>query len=56
VSLHCLHSGATASDNVDGDLTGQIVVCGVGSVLLDAPTLPTAPYVVSYQVREGRVD
>jgi hypothetical protein len=38
-------------DNIDGDLTGQLVVCGVSSVLLDAPTLPTTPFVVSYQVR-----
>jgi hypothetical protein len=48
--LNYCSAGATASDNVDGDLTSQVVMCGAGTISLSAPTLPNSPYLISYQV------
>lgn len=42
--------GATAMDNVDGNLTDQLSTYGVGAVRTAAPTPTGAPYIIKYDV------
>lgn len=45
--------GATATDNVDGNLTSQLSTFGVGAVDTSAPTAASAPYLITYDVSDS---
>ncbi|KAL0020772.1 hypothetical protein WJX77_012245 [Trebouxia sp. C0004] len=42
--------GATATDNVDGNITSRLTTYGVGAVKTVAPTATASPYVITYNV------
>ena len=44
--------GATATDNVDGDITSRLSTFGVGAVSTTAPTNASAPYLITYDVSD----
>jgi len=45
--------GATAMDNVDGNITSQLSTFGVGAVDTSAPTTASAPYLITYDVSDS---
>ena len=45
--------GATATDNVDGNITSQLSTYGVGAVKTTAPTATSAPYIIKYDVSDS---
>ncbi|KAL0024068.1 hypothetical protein WJX79_002467 [Trebouxia sp. C0005] len=45
--------GATATDNVDGDITSELSTFGVGAVDTSAPTVASAPYLITYDVSDS---
>ena len=45
--------GATATDNVDGNITSRLSTYGVGSVKTTAPTSVSSPYVITYDVTDS---
>lgn len=45
--------GASASDDRDGDLTGQVSVYAPRAVMTDAPTPATQPFLVLYNVQDA---
>ena len=46
-------SGATAVDNVDGNLTAKVASLGKRDVRTDAPTAPLQPYIIIYRVSDA---
>ncbi len=45
--------GATATDNVDGNITSQLSTFGVGAVDTSAPTAASGPYLITYDVSDS---
>ena len=45
--------GATATDNVDGNLTSQLSSFGVGAVVTTRPTAAASPFVIAYNVKDS---
>ena len=45
--------GATANDNVDGNITSQLSTYGVGAIKTIVPTLASAPYLIKYDVSDS---
>ena len=45
--------GATATDNVDGNITSRLCTFGVGAVDTSAPTTASAPYLITYDVSDS---
>ena len=45
--------GATATDNVDGNLTSQLSSFGVGAVVTTRPTAAASPFVITYNVKDS---
>ncbi|KAL0020782.1 hypothetical protein WJX79_001465 [Trebouxia sp. C0005] len=45
--------GATATDNVDGNITSRLTTYGVGAVKTAAPTASASPYVITYSVTDS---
>lgn len=46
-------SGATATDNRDGNLTAQLTSWGVAAIDTTLPTPPFHPYILAYGVRDS---
>ena len=45
--------GATAWDNVNGNLTADLSTYGVGAVKTTAPTAASTPYLITYDVSDS---
>lgn len=45
--------GATATDNVDGNITSRLSAFGVGAVDTSAPTTASTPYLITYDVSDS---
>ena len=45
--------GATAKDNVDGDITSDLTSYGIGAVKTTAPTASSSPYYITYDVSDS---
>ncbi len=45
--------GATATDNIDGNITSRLSTFGVGAVDTSAPTTAKAPYLITYDVSDS---
>lgn len=45
--------GATAADNVDGNVTSQLSSFGVGAVVTTRPTAAASPFVITYNVKDS---
>jgi len=45
--------GATAKDNVDGDITSELTSYGIGAVKTTAPTSSSTPYYITYDVSDS---
>lgn len=48
-----LDPGATATDNVDGNITSRLSTYGVGAVKTTLPTPASAPYIIQYDVSDS---
>ena len=44
--------GATAVDNIDGNITSKIAMFGAGAVNMNVETTPDTPYIISYSVSD----
>ena len=51
--VHYVDPGATAYDNVDGNITSRLSTFGVGAVDTTTPSDPSQPYVISYDVTDS---
>jgi len=45
--------GATAMDNVDGNITSKLTSYGIGAVKTIAPTSSSSPYYITYDVSDS---
>ena len=45
--------GATATDNVDGDITSRLSTFGIGAVSTTVPTSASSPYIITYDVTDA---
>lgn len=45
--------GATAKDNVDGDITSELTSYGIGAVKTTAPTASASPFYITYDVSDS---
>ena len=45
--------GATATDNVDGNITSRLTSYGIGAVKTTAPTASSSPYLITYDVSDS---
>ena len=45
--------GATAKDNVDGDIMSELTSYGIGAVKTTAPTASASPYYITYDVSDS---
>ena len=61
LSAHIAHAagttyvdpGATAMDNVDGNITSKLSTFGIGAVVTSAPTNSSSPYYITYDVSDS---
>ncbi len=45
--------GATAMDNIDGNITSRLSTFGIGKVVTTAPNNASAPYIITYDVSDA---
>jgi hypothetical protein len=50
--VECVSAGARAIDKQDKDISNKIISNGAGLVDTSAPTLPSSPWIISYDVQD----